>query len=353
MQGSLPEALYERLATDPQVARASPLLELSAVAQAATTTGANAAGANAAGANDQSPRTHSHPRAGRRCAAAAHHGPCAGATPLGQRRPVRPLRPRHGVPQHGGAAGTGAACHCTLCIVAPAPPHCCRWACNHALTVQVAGTVTAGGAPLAVMDIGAAQDLFGRAGAAHPHRPATAARHRPRRVGGPALRAQARLARQPGAGAARRRHPAHQQPVARLPGQPDGAGAGGAVHRGRFWCSRCWPSAWRSAGRSLRCWPCWAPHRASGWRWCWRKSAALGLLGSVLGIALGTALASHRVATAGRRPGRWLLCGRAACALQWSAPRRAGVRRTGPWRPPWRVAGGPPAPRRPCPPPRP
>ena len=40
MQGSLPEALYERLATDPQVARASPLLELSAVAQAATTAGA-------------------------------------------------------------------------------------------------------------------------------------------------------------------------------------------------------------------------------------------------------------------------------------------------------------------------
>ena len=34
MQGPLPEALYERLATDPQVARASPLLELSAVAQA-------------------------------------------------------------------------------------------------------------------------------------------------------------------------------------------------------------------------------------------------------------------------------------------------------------------------------
>ena len=47
MQGSLPEALYERLATDPQVARASPLLELSAVAQADT----------AAGAKDQSLRT--------------------------------------------------------------------------------------------------------------------------------------------------------------------------------------------------------------------------------------------------------------------------------------------------------
>ena len=36
---------------------------------------------------------------------------------------------------------------------------------QQALMVQVAGTVTAGGAPLAVMDIGAAQDLFGRAGA--------------------------------------------------------------------------------------------------------------------------------------------------------------------------------------------
>ncbi len=48
--------------------------------------------------------------------------------------------------------------------------------------VTVAGTVNAGGAPLAVMDIGAAQDLFGAAGPAQPHRPAPAAGHGSRGV---------------------------------------------------------------------------------------------------------------------------------------------------------------------------
>ena len=38
MQGSLPEALYERLATDPQVARASPWLELAAAVRVADRT---------------------------------------------------------------------------------------------------------------------------------------------------------------------------------------------------------------------------------------------------------------------------------------------------------------------------
>ncbi len=46
----------------------------------------------------------------------------------------------------------------------PAPPTLQLQTGLQALAVQVAGTVSAPGAPLAVMDIGAAQDLLGRVG---------------------------------------------------------------------------------------------------------------------------------------------------------------------------------------------
>ena len=158
MQGSLPEALYERLATDPQVARASPLLELSAVAQAATT-----AGANAAGAKDQSLRTPIRVLG-------------ADALLLPTTAPALVPRPWDSADRFALFApatvflNTAALQALGLSAAAPAPASplprlTLQVGLQPALTVQVAGTVTAGGAPLAVMDIGAAQDLFGRAGA--------------------------------------------------------------------------------------------------------------------------------------------------------------------------------------------
>ena len=153
MQGSLPEALYERLATNPQVARASPLLELSAVAQADT----------AAGAKDQSLRTPIRVLG-------------ADALLLPTIAPALMPRPWDSADRFALFApatvflNTAALQVLGLSAAAPAPSSplprlTLQVGLQPALTVQVAGTVTAGGAPLAVMDIGAAQDLFGRAGA--------------------------------------------------------------------------------------------------------------------------------------------------------------------------------------------
>ena len=61
--------------------------------------------------------------------------------------------------------------------------------------------------------------------AAQPHRPAPATGH-----GSRGVHRLAAIAPGCDGGRARRRRRADQQPVARVPGQPDGAGAGGAVH---------------------------------------------------------------------------------------------------------------------------
>ncbi len=153
MQGPLPEALYERLATNPQVARASPLLELSTLAQAGdatTTTTATAA---------------SPARIPLRV---------LGADPL-----LLPIMAPALMPRAWDTAdrfamfapatvflNTAALQALGLSTAVPAQlPQIMLYAGLQApLNVQVAGTVAAGGAPLAVMDIGAAQDLFGRAG---------------------------------------------------------------------------------------------------------------------------------------------------------------------------------------------
>ncbi|WP_342721623.1 FtsX-like permease family protein [Acidovorax sp. FHTAMBA] len=150
MQGPLPEALYERLATNPQVARASPLLELSTLAQAGdatTTTVASPArislrvlGADALLLPTMAPALM--PRAWDTADRFAVFAP---ATVF---------------------LNTAALQALGLSTAAPAQlPQIMLYAGLQApLNVQVAGTVAAGGAPLAVMDIGAAQDLFGRAG---------------------------------------------------------------------------------------------------------------------------------------------------------------------------------------------
>ncbi len=144
MQGPLAEALYGRLATHPDVARASPLLELTALA---TTDGALAAervplrvlGADALLLPAMAPALM--PR------------PWSGADRLVLFAPATVFL-------------NAAALQALGLSTAPpstAPPLVLQTGLQR-LAVQVAGTVAAPGAPLAVMDIGAAQDLFGRAG---------------------------------------------------------------------------------------------------------------------------------------------------------------------------------------------
>jgi putative ABC transport system permease protein len=154
MQGQLPEALYGPLANHPQVLRASPWLELSTLAQVAapTTTSPGAApvrvvlrvvGADAlllpAVAPALMPRTF------------------ASSERLAMLAPATVFLNAAALQALGLATdGSGAA---TLRLQTGLPT---STSASH--TVRVAGTVAAGGVPLAVMDIGAAQDLWGQAG---------------------------------------------------------------------------------------------------------------------------------------------------------------------------------------------
>ncbi|RZJ15052.1 MAG: FtsX-like permease family protein [Acidovorax sp.] len=159
MQGSLPEALYGQLATHPQVARASPVLELSAAARTVQPQPRSSAETNAeTSANTAAARTPLRllgvdalllPT----MAPALMPRPWPGAERLALFAPSTVfLNPA--ALQALGLAATGAE---------PAPQLVLRAGLQE-LRVRVAGTVAAGGAPLAVMDIGAAQDLFARGG---------------------------------------------------------------------------------------------------------------------------------------------------------------------------------------------
>ena len=153
MQGSLPEALYERLATDPQVVRASPWLELTAAVRVAD---------------------HTPPVAG---PSATTPSPTplrvlgADALLLPAMAPALMPRAWEGTDRFALFApatvflNTAALQALGLSTAGTTPlPRLLLQVGWQNLAVQVAGTVAAGGAPLAVMDIGAAQDLFGRAG---------------------------------------------------------------------------------------------------------------------------------------------------------------------------------------------
>ncbi|MBB6560395.1 putative ABC transport system permease protein [Acidovorax soli] len=149
MQGHLDEALYARLATHPQVARASPVLELSAVAAPAGASGAQAArvplrvlGADALLLPAVAPALM--PR------------PWAQADRLDLFAPATVFLNPSALQALGLSTAPGGA-------DAPLPQITLHTG-QQRLAVRVAGTVGAGGAPLAVMDIGAAQDLFGRGG---------------------------------------------------------------------------------------------------------------------------------------------------------------------------------------------
>ncbi len=144
MQGPLDEALYGRLATHPDVARASPLLELTVLTAA---DGAHPAervplrvlGADALLLPAMAPALM--PRPGSDADRLAIFSP---ATVFLNSAALQAL----------GLPAQGTDTQVTLTLLAG----------QQRLQVTVAGTVAAAGVPLAVMDIGAAQDLFGRAG---------------------------------------------------------------------------------------------------------------------------------------------------------------------------------------------
>ncbi|AVP58419.1 ABC transporter permease [Pulveribacter suum] len=148
VQGSLPEALYGEVAAQPQVALASPWLELTAQASSAALAAQQPAGALVAlrvlGVDALVvPRLAPAlmPRAfdtAERLAMLAPGNVFLNAAAL------QALR----LPTEGTTPPA------TLTLQIGLQTH----------SVRLAGTVAAGGAPLAVMDIGAAQDLFGRGG---------------------------------------------------------------------------------------------------------------------------------------------------------------------------------------------
>ena len=158
MQGPLPEALYGPLANHPQVVRASPWLELSTLAQVdapPTTPPATAPAATPEPAPARVVLRVVGADALLLPAVAPALMPRAFASSerLAMLAPATVFLNAAALQALGLATdGSGPAQ-----LQLQAGPHG-----SH--TVRVAGTVAAGGAPLAVMDIGAAQDLWGQAG---------------------------------------------------------------------------------------------------------------------------------------------------------------------------------------------
>ena len=287
--GTLPEALYATVATHPQVARASPVLELSATAQ------------------------HHQARVPLRIVG-------ADALVLPAIAPALMPRLADGADRFDLFAPAtlflNGAAQQALGLTAGALPSLTLQTSTGLLTVRVAGTVAAGGAPLAVMDIGAAQDLFGRAGHLS--------------------RIDVQL--QPGAD-----RTAWQQALRALPGWPANAvfaEPGDAAQRvsnlsrayrvnltvlalvalftGAFlvFSVLALSVARRAPQFALLAVLGATPRQRLGL--VLAESAALGLLGSLLGIALGTALAATALRLLGGDLGGGYFAG-VQPTLQWSA----------------------------------
>ena len=146
MQGTLPESLFAQVATHPDVARANPVLEATAMASPAVQTSPATAptalrllGADALLLPAMAPALMPRPWEG-----AARDALFAPATVYLNPAALQAL----GVPPEGSKPRPTLQLQTGL----------------QTLAVQVVGTVSAPGAPLAVMDIGAAQDLLGRVG---------------------------------------------------------------------------------------------------------------------------------------------------------------------------------------------
>ena len=144
MQGALPESLYAAVATHPQVERASPVLELSATASTPSARVPRPVPLRVVGADALLLPAIAPALMPRLWSGADRLDLFAPATLFLNAAALQAL----------GLAADGAA-----------PVPITLHTGLHSLSARVAGTVAAGGAPLAVMDIGAAQDLFGRGGA--------------------------------------------------------------------------------------------------------------------------------------------------------------------------------------------
>ena len=169
MQGPLPESLYGQLARHPQVVRASPWLELSALAQAseppATPPGAAPVATSTAA---PAPARVVLRVVGADALLLPAVAPALMPRAFAQSERLAMLAPatvflNAAALQALGLATDGRdAAALWLHTGAPASTSAASVPMVH--RVRVAGTVAAGGAPLAVMDIGAAQDLWGQAG---------------------------------------------------------------------------------------------------------------------------------------------------------------------------------------------
>ncbi len=169
MQGRMNEAWYGRVATRPEVARASPVLELTVVATVPAVTGTNA-NANASAQTGADAATDVVANPGIRPPTLRVVGADAlllpATAPALMPRPFASLEAdRFALFAPATVFLNGAALQALGLPEQPATaPVLVLQTGLQRVQVRVAGTVAAGGAPLAVMDLGAAQDLFGRAG---------------------------------------------------------------------------------------------------------------------------------------------------------------------------------------------
>ena len=147
-QGALPEALYGQVAAHPQIALASPWLELAVQARAGEDAKPAPIPLRVVGVDALLVPAVAPALMPRAWADAPRLAMLSPATVFLNASALQALGLANGASQAGAA--TAAA----LTLQAGLQTH----------AVRVAGTVAASGAPLAVMDIGAAQDLFARAG---------------------------------------------------------------------------------------------------------------------------------------------------------------------------------------------
>jgi hypothetical protein len=214
IQGTLDESLFGRVATHPQVALASPVLELSTYA---TGPDRKRLPVRVVGVDALT---------GGRLAPALMPLPAPGADRLALLAPatvfLNPAAMATLVP--GGVAGAGSAPSLQL---------------QSALALRAVMRGRHGERARC----GAGRDGHRRRAGPVPARQAASAASTCACSPAPTAMRPSSLALQSACGGdgwrARRRGRAGQQPVARLPREPHGAGAGGAVHRRVSWCSRC------------------------------------------------------------------------------------------------------------------
>ncbi len=157
-RGSLDEALLARLAQQPQVLLASPVLELQTLAR---TVPGNTRSTDDHDSHDNQAQDQSRPQPiqvlGLDALLLAQITPALMPRPAADAGRFAMLAPNTvfwNAAAQAALSGLSESTNSTLQLRSGA----------HWQTVQVAGTVAASGAPLLVMDIGAAQDFFGRLG---------------------------------------------------------------------------------------------------------------------------------------------------------------------------------------------